>query len=73
MTQPNGQQPQQEGHIASPNPTVDDSKTPTTLGPKNVTVNKVQPATTTTAAPLKKTTAKPKSKRKHATTKPHDE
>ncbi len=54
---------QQEQHvIASPNPTIDDSKT-TTLGPGKVSGAKVQPATTTTAAPLKKTT-KPKRKQK---------
>ena len=56
--------PQQEQHvIASPNPTIDDSKT-TVVEPGKVSGTKVQPATSTTAAPIKKKATPPKRKRK---------
>jgi hypothetical protein len=53
------QEPQQpEQHvIASPNPTVDDSKT-TTIEPGKISGTKVHPATTQTAAPMKKKTSR---------------
>jgi hypothetical protein len=45
---------QQEEHvIASPNPTVDDSKT-ATIEPGKISSARVQPASATTAAPMKK-------------------
>ena len=54
---------QQERHVvASPNPTIDDSKS-ASVEPGKVTVERVEPTTATTAAPMKKT-AKSKSKRK---------
>ncbi len=54
---------QQEQHvIASPNPTVDDSK-PTPVEPGRVTSARVEPAVTATAAPMKPA-PKPKPKRK---------
>ena len=54
---------QQEQHVvASPNPTIDDSKS-TSVEPGKVTVERVEPNTATTAAPMKKAT-KSKSKRK---------
>jgi len=57
---------QQEQHvIASPNPTIDDSKTPSTTDLK-VEVTRLPPAQGTTAAPFK--TAKPKRKRIRART-----
>ncbi|HEX7314277.1 MAG TPA: hypothetical protein VF297_10160 [Pyrinomonadaceae bacterium] len=55
--------PQEQHVIASPNPTVDDSKTTTLVEPGKVTGTRVQPATTTTSAPMKKAT-RPKRKRK---------
>ena len=55
-------QQQQEQHvIASPNPTIDDSRT-TTIKPGKISGTRVQPATNTTAAPLKKKT-RPKRRR----------
>ena len=57
---------QQEQHvIASPNPTIDDSKT-TTIEPGKLPGTKVQPAAGTTAAPMKTTKPKPKPKRRRA-------
>ena len=54
---------QQERHvIASPNPTIDDSKT-TASEPGQLTGTKVRAATTTTAAPMKKKAARPRRKR----------
>ena len=54
---------QQEQHvIASPNPTINDSKT-TAIEPGKVSGTRVQPATSTTAAPMKKRTTRPKRKR----------
>lgn len=54
---------QQEQHvIASPNPTVDESTT-STVEPGKVSVTRIQPAASTTAAPMKKAT-RPKRKRK---------
>jgi hypothetical protein len=58
----NAQQQQEQHVIASPNPTIDDSKTTATVEPGKVTAAKVQP-TATTAAPMKKA-KKPKRKRK---------
>jgi hypothetical protein len=57
--------PPQQGQnvVASPNPTTDDSKTTATVEPGAVSGSKVQPAKSTTAAPMKKTT-RPKRKRK---------
>lgn len=53
---------QQEQHvIASPNPAIDDSR-PAAVGAGKVTAGKVEPATSTTAAPMKKAT-KPKRRR----------
>ena len=46
-------QPQEQHVIVSPNPTIDDSKT-TTIEPGKISGTKVQPATTKTAAPIKK-------------------
>jgi hypothetical protein len=61
--QNNAGAPTQQQHvIASPNPTVDDSKTPAATEPAKTDAAKVQPAQTTTAAPMK--TTKPKSKRR---------
>jgi hypothetical protein len=52
---------QQERHVvASPNPTIDDGKPPAAR-PGEVSGTKVRPATTTTAAPMKKA-ARPKRK-----------
>src|SRR5919205_742782 len=55
-------QRQQGGQvIASPNPTIDDSKTPAKEIPKGVEVRPIQPAQSATAAPMKsETKAKPK-------------
>lgn len=57
------QQQQQQHVIASPNPTIDDSKTTIAADPGTVTATKAQPATATTSAPMKKA-VKPKRKRK---------
>jgi hypothetical protein len=56
-------EPQQQGQqvIASPNPTIDDSKT-AAAEPGEITATKIRPATNTTAAPMKKAT-RPKRKR----------
>ena len=56
---------QQEQHVvASPNPTIDDSKT-TAIEPGQVTSAPVQPDVTATAAPMKPAaTPEPKSSRK---------
>lgn len=65
----NATPPPQEQHvIASPNPTIDDSKTTVTVEPGKVSGTKVRPTNSTTAAPLKK---KPtRHKRRHTRT--HD-
>jgi len=55
-------QPAQTGIVASPNPTVDDSKAKPAGAPKQVEGAPVQPAATTTGAPMKATRSK-KSKR----------
>ena len=63
MPPQNTQPPQQEQHvIASPNPTIDDSK-PAPVEPGKVTSASIQPASATTAAPMKPA-AKPKRKRR---------
>jgi hypothetical protein len=56
------QQQQGQQVIASPNPTIDDSKT-TAAEPDEITATKIQPATNTTAAPMKKAT-RPKRRQK---------
>jgi len=56
--------PEQHG-VVPPNPTTDDSKTTALVEPGKVSGTKVQPATSTTAAPLKKKT---RHKRKRART-----
>ena len=69
MPQPqntNAQQPAQTHSVASPNPTIDDSKTKAGDAPKAVEGTPVQPDATTTGAPMKTT----KSKKKHRRTKP---
>ena len=54
MPQPNtSQQPAQTGVVASPNPTVDDSKAKSGDAPKKVEGTQAQPADATTAAPMK--------------------
>jgi hypothetical protein len=55
---------QQQHVVASPNPTVDDSKTPATQIPK-VEVKGIQPAQSTTAAPMKPTTHGKHKSKKH--------
>ena len=60
-------QPAQTGVVASPNPTVDDSKAKPSEAPKKVEGTPVQPAATTTQAPMKTTKSK---KSKHRRTKP---
>lgn len=56
--------PQEEQHvIASPNPTIDDSKTTATVEPGKISGTKIRPAAAATAAPMKKAT-KPKRRRK---------
>lgn len=67
MPQPTNQQPAQTGTVASPNPSVDDSKTKSPDASKAVESAPVQPADATTAAPMK--TGKGK-KSKHHKTKP---
>ncbi|HEX3558810.1 MAG TPA: hypothetical protein VHU19_06385 [Pyrinomonadaceae bacterium] len=68
MPQPtsNAQPAQQKQVVASPNPTIDDSKTKPGEATK-VEGTQVQPAATTTDAPLKTTKGK---KSKHRRTKP---
>jgi hypothetical protein len=61
---------QQQHVVASPNPTVDDGKTPAITGTKKVEATKAQPVQTTTEAPMQTTTTKSKSKPKHRRTKP---
>jgi rhodanese-related sulfurtransferase len=61
------QQQQQKQVIASPNPTVDDSKTPADVGPKKVEATPIQPAQGSTQAPMK---ASKKKRSKHRQTKP---
>jgi hypothetical protein len=61
----NAQQPTHV--IASPNPTIDDSKTPATETPKTVGGTPVKAVTGTTSAPMK---AKRKSKSRHRRTTP---
>jgi hypothetical protein len=68
--QKTGAQPAQTGRVASPNPTVDDSKTRPSDASKQVEATPVQPAETTTGAPMK--TGKSK-KSKHHKTKPSGE
>jgi hypothetical protein len=59
---------QQEQHvIASPNPTVDDSKT-TVVEPGKISGTQVQPATNTTNTPLKKKASRSRHKRKRPRT-----
>ena len=58
--------PTETHSVASPNPTVDDSKTKASDAPKTVEGTPVQPDATTTGAPMKTT----KSKKKHRRTKP---
>ena len=53
---------QERQAVASPNPTIDDSQT-TAAEPGELTRTKVRPATTTTAAPMKKASG-PKRRRK---------
>ena len=60
-------QPAQAGVVASPNPTVDDSRTKPSDAPKKVEGTPVQPAAATTQAPMKTTKGK---KSKHRRTKP---
>jgi hypothetical protein len=70
MPQPNtttAQPAQQKQSVASPNPTIDDSKTKTSDAPKKVEGTQVQPAAATTEAPMKITRSK---KSKHRRTKP---
>ena len=68
MAQQNTSAQQTEQHvIASPNPTIDDSKTPAAVQPK-LTATKAKPATSATAAPMKSTTRK--HSRKHRRTEP---
>ena len=54
--------PQQQGVVASPNPTIDDSKT-TAIEPRKITVTKIQPANSATAAPMKRKATRPKRRR----------
>jgi hypothetical protein len=61
-TQNTNAPPQEQHVIASPNPTVDDSKTPA-IAPGKISGTKAQPATNTTAAPLKKKATRPKRRR----------
>lgn len=61
------QQPAQPHVVASPNPTVDGSKTKAGDAPGQVEGTPVQPAATTTGAPMKTTKGK---KPKHRRTKP---
>ena len=63
------QQPAQTNVVASPNPTIDDSKTKASDAPKTVEGTPVQPDATTTGAPMKTT----KSKKKHRRTKPNSD
>jgi len=58
----NTKQPEEQHVIASPNPTIDDSKTTADAEPGEVTGTKVQPAAATTAAPMKKA-VRPRRKR----------
>ena len=67
MPQQTNQQPAQTGTVASPNPTVDASKTKPSDASKAVESAPVQPADATTAAPLKNGKGK---KSKHHKTKP---
>jgi hypothetical protein len=60
-------QPTQTHVVASPNPTIDDSKTKAGDAPKTVEGTPVQPDATTTGAPMKTTKGK---KSKHRRTKP---
>ena len=63
----NAPPPQEQHVIASPNPTIDDSKTTALVEPGKVTATKARPASARTAAPMKKATkpaTKPKRKRK---------
>jgi hypothetical protein len=64
----NAQPPQEQHVIASPNPTIDDSKT-TTIGPGKISGTKVQPAAAATAKPLKKKATRPKRRRTKPRTK----
>jgi hypothetical protein len=62
--------PPEQHVIASPNPTIDDSKTPaTTAGPMKVEASRIQPVVIEQPTPMK-TTSKSKSKSKHKHTKP---
>lgn len=64
MTEQNPGEPQQQHVIASPNPTIDDDKTSTSVGPAKVEATKVRPAHGANAAPMK--TTKPGTKRRRA-------
>lgn len=67
MPQPNtNQQPAQTGVVASPNPTVDERQAKPADASKQVEATPVQPAETTTGAPMKSTKSK---KSKHHKTK----
>jgi hypothetical protein len=70
VPQPNPNAPPAQTQVASPNPTIDDSRTKPGDSSKQVEAAPVQPAETTTAAPLK--TGKSK-KSKHHRTKPSGE
>ena len=67
MPQPQNTNTQRTQSVASPNPTIDDSKTKTSDAPKKVEGTPVQPAAATTQAPMKTTKGK---KSKHRRTKP---
>jgi hypothetical protein len=63
--------PQEQHVIASPNPTIDDSKTPATIsGPKKIETTRIQPVVIEMPAPMKTTS---KSKSKHRRTKRHSD
>ena len=67
MPQPQNTNAQPAQSVASPNPTIDDSKTKAGDAPKTVEGTPVQPDATTTGAPMKTTKGK---KSKHRRTKP---
>jgi hypothetical protein len=69
LPQQNTSAPQEQHVVASPNPTVDDSKTPADVGPKKVEGTPLHAAGSVTQSPMK-TTTKSKSKSKHKQTKP---
>jgi hypothetical protein len=67
VPQPTNEQPVLTGTVASPNPTVDDSKTKPSDTSKQAEATPAQPADATTAAPLQNGKGK---KSKHHKTKP---